>query len=54
MSNEEIWDLLHMKDDCIDKIRFFREQMSKCREGIELANEIIDKIDSILRREIEL
>lgn len=54
MTNEEIWDLIYMKDDCVEKIIFFREQISKCREGIQLANEIIDKIDAILRREGEI
>lgn len=54
MDNKELWDLLIMKDDCVEKIIFFREQMSKCREGIHLANEIIDRIDAILRREGEI
>lgn len=54
MSNEDLWELLCMKDDCVEKIIFFREQISKCREGIQLANELIDKIDTILRREGEI
>lgn len=54
MDKEELWKLLSMKDDCVEKIIFFRQQISQCREGIALANEIIDKIDAILRREMEI
>lgn len=54
MTKQELWELLLIKDDCVEKIIFFREQISQCREGIALANEIIDKIDAILRREGEI
>lgn len=54
MSKQELWELLTTKDECVEKIIFFREQMSKCREGIALANELIDRIDAILRREGEI
>lgn len=49
--DEKIMKLLKMKDDCVEKIIFFRQQMWKCREGIETANKIIDEIDELLRKE---
>lgn len=49
--DDKIMELLKIKDVCVEKIIFFRQQMWKCREGIEAANKIIDEIDNLLRKE---